>query len=314
MRDRCGREIDYLRLSVTDLCNYRCRYCMPPEGVVKRPHGEILSVEEYAEIAEVAVRSGVRKIRLTGGEPLVRRGILEICRRIRAIPGLEELCLTTNGALLPDLAPALRQAGVDRVNISLDTLRRDRFASITRRDPPADLLAGVRAAEAAGLTPIKLNAVLIGGFNDDEIESFVNLTRDHPWEVRFIELMPMGPCAGWDKSCFLPADTVLTRVPSLQEIDSGGVARRYRLPGAPGTVGLISPLSHSFCDVCRRIRVTADGRLKGCLHAAEELPLRGLHGEALEAALRRGIAQKPVRHHLQEHPSDTPRTMNQIGG
>lgn len=314
MQDGCGRTIDYLRLSVTDLCNYRCRYCMPPEGVTKRGHEEMLSLEELAEIAEAAVRVGVKKIRLTGGEPLVRRGIVELCRRLRAIPGLEELCLTTNGALLPQLAAPLREAGVDRLNISLDTLRPDRFAEMTRLGRLSDTLAGIEAAEAAGFHNLKLDTVLIGGFNDDEIEDFVNLTREHPWEVRFIELMPMGPCAEWDKGCFLSDDTVLQKIPALQQIEPCGVARRYRLPGAAGTVGLISPVHHDFCAQCRRIRVTADGKLKGCLHSAEELPLRGLHGPELEDAIRQGILHKPERHHLAERRSDTPRNMNQIGG
>ena len=314
MLDGCGRTINYLRLSVTDLCNYRCRYCMPPEGVAKRDHGDILSLEELADIARAAVRLGVKKIRLTGGEPLVRQGIVELCRQLRTIPGLQELCLTTNGALLPQLAAPLWEAGLDRLNISLDTLRPDRFAEMTRLGHLSDALAGIEAAEAAGFHTLKLDTVLIGGFNDDEIDDFINLTREHPWEVRFIELMPMGPCAGWDKSCFLSGDTVLQKVPALQQIESCGVARRYRLPGAMGTVGLISPVNHDFCAQCRRIRVTADGKLKGCLHSAEELPLRGLHGKELEDAIRQGILQKPERHHLTERRSDTPRNMNQIGG
>ena len=314
MLDGCGRTIDYLRLSVTDLCNYRCRYCMPADGVCKRPHADILSVEELIEIGQAAVARGVKKIRLTGGEPLVRRGILDICRGLRAIPGLEELCLTTNGSLLPSMAAPLREAGVDRLNISLDTLRPDRFREMTRLGTLSDVLEGIRAAEDAGFTNLKLDTVLIGGFNDDEIGDFLNLTMDHPWEIRFIELMPMGPCAEWEKSRFLSVDSVLQRYTTLQEIDAQGVARRYRLPGAKGTVGLISPMSHDFCADCRRIRVTADGKLKGCLHSREELPLRGLHGKDLEDAIRRGILQKPQRHHLAEGASDTPRTMNQIGG
>ena len=314
MRDGCGRTIDYLRLSVTDRCNYRCRYCMPAEGVAKRGHREMLSFEELLEVAEACVRCGVKKIRLTGGEPLVRRGIVDLCRMLRAIPGLEELCLTTNGSLLSELALPLRAAGVDRLNISLDTLRPERFAQMTRLGQLSDVLDGIQAEEEAGFRDLKFDTVLIGGFNDDEIADFVGLTRDHPWEMRFIELMPMGPCADWDRSCFLSADTVLERLPELEQIESCGVARRYRLPGAKGTVGLISPVSHDFCADCRRIRVTADGKLKGCLHSAEELPLRGLHGPELEAAIRRGIAQKPQRHHLAERKSDTPRNMFEIGG
>ncbi|MDY5510379.1 GTP 3',8-cyclase MoaA [Dysosmobacter sp.] len=314
MTDGCGRTIDYLRLSVTDRCNYRCRYCMPEEGVCKREHREMLTLEELAEVAAACVGCGVRKIRLTGGEPLVRRGIVELCRQLRAIPDLRELCLTTNGSLLPDLAAPLRAAGVDRLNISLDTLRPERFAQMTRLGQLSDVLEGIRAAEDAGFRDLKFDTVLIGGFNDDEIADFAALTRDHPWEMRFIELMPMGPCADWDRACFLSADTVLERLPELEQIESSGVARRYRLPGAAGTIGLISPVSHDFCADCRRIRVTADGKLKGCLHSAEELPLRGLHGAELEDAIRRGIAQKPARHHLSERKSDTPRNMNQIGG
>ena len=314
MLDGCGRTIDYLRLSVTDLCNYRCRYCMPPEGVEKRAHEDMLSLEELAEIAAAAVQCGVKKIRLTGGEPLVRRGLPDLCRMLRAIPGVEELCLTTNGSLLPQMAAPLREAGVDRLNISLDTLRPDRFTAMTRLGTLQDVQAGIRAAEAAGFHDLKFDTVLIGGFNDDEIGDFVDLSREHPWEMRFIELMPMGPCAGWDKSCFLPAGTVLDRVPELEPIQAQGVARRYKLPGAKGTVGLISPVSRDFCGSCRRIRVTADGRLKGCLHSREEIPLRGLHGRELEDAIRQGILHKPERHHLTERKSDTPRNMNQIGG
>ncbi len=314
MLDGCGRTIDYLRLSVTDLCNFRCQYCMPPEGVLKHTHGEMLSLEELEEIASACVACGVKKIRLTGGEPLVRRGLLTLCAKLRQISEVEELCLTTNGALLPAMAQPLRDAGVDRLNISLDTLRPERFTAITRLGRLEDVRLGIAAAEKAGFEHFKFDTVLIGGFNDDEVGDFLDLTQQHPWEVRFIELMPMGPCARWDSSCFLSADTVLQRFPALEPLESAGVARRYRLPDAIGTVGLISPLSHEFCSQCRRIRVTADGIIKGCLHAQEEISLRGLHGSQLEEAIRRCILQKPVRHHLTERPSDTPRSMNEIGG
>ena len=314
MIDNYGRLVDYLRLSVTDLCNYRCQYCMPAEGVCKKEHGAILSVEECVEMARAAAACGIRKVRLTGGEPLVRRGIVDICRGISQLPGIEEVCLTTNGSLLPQLAQPLREAGVDRLNISLDTLRPERFRSMTRVGELQDVLNGISAAEEAGFHDLKLDVVLIGGFNDDEIGDFLALTTDHPWEVRFIELMPMGPCAGWEKSCFLSGNAILERYPTLQEIEPNGVARRFRLPGAKGTVGLISPISCDFCSECRRIRITADGKLKGCLHGREELSLRGLHGAQLEDAIRLGIAQKPQRHHLRERSSDTPRNMNQIGG
>ena len=301
MKDQYGRTVDYLRLSVTDLCNYRCRYCMPPDGVEKLPHSSILSLEEYVEIAAAAVGLGITKIRVTGGEPL-------------AIPGLRELCLTTNGSQLTALAAPLRDAGVDRLNISLDTLHPEHFRAMTRTGSLEDVLSGIQAAERAGFKQLTLDTVLIGGFNDNEIRPLAELTLTHPWEVRFIELMPMGPCAGWDKECFLPADTVLARLPELKALPPEGVARRFRLPGAVGTVGLIAPLSHEFCGDCRRIRVTADGRLKGCLHSREEISLRGLHGPALKDALRRGIFQKPRGHCLTEGPSGTPRTMNEIGG
>lgn len=314
MIDGCGRTIDYLRLSVTDLCNYRCRYCMPEEGVCKRKHQEMLSLEELEAVARAAVALGITKIRLTGGEPLVRQGIVELCHRLRAIPGLRELCLTTNGSLLPELAAPLREAGVDRLNISLDTLRPERFTQMTQRGTLDQVTEGLTAAQQAGFSNLKINTVLIGGFNDDEIANFVSLTKFRPWEVRFIELMPMGPCADWDKRCFLPNTAVLRRCPDLQPVPAQGVARRYRLPGAKGTVGLISPVSHDFCSNCRRIRVTADGKLKGCLHSREEINLRGLHGWQLQNAIRQGIAQKPQRHHLAERKSDTPRNMNQIGG
>ena len=210
MTDGCGRTIRYLRLSVTDLCNYRCRYCMPEEGVCKRPRTDILSLEELAEIAGAAVACGIRKIRITGGEPLVRPGISTLCRRLREIPELKELCLTTNGSLLPELARPLREAGVDRLNISLDTLKPERFREITRWGALEEALAGIRAAENAGFRNLKLDTVLIGGFNDDEIGDFLALTRAHPWEVRFIELMPMGPCAAWPKEQFLPVTACST--------------------------------------------------------------------------------------------------------
>lgn len=314
MEDTFGRTVDYLRLSVTDLCNYRCRYCMPEDGVCKKAHQDILSVEECLEVCQAAVACGVKKIRLTGGEPLLRNGILDICRGISAIDGVEELCLTTNGSLLPHMAAPLRDAGVSRLNLSLDTLVPERFAAITRRGQLSDVMNGIRAAEDAGFTDLKINSVLIGGFNDGEVGDLIALTVEHTWEVRFIELMPMGPCAGWDSGCFLSNVTILERFPFLTPIESQGVARRYRLPGAKGTVGLISPLSHEFCSQCRRIRVTADGKLKGCLHSREEISLKGIHGTQLETAIRWGIRQKPQCHHLTERPSDTLRTMNQIGG
>ena len=314
MNDAYGRRIDYLRLSVTDLCNYRCIYCMPDSGVAKKEHAGILSVEECVDVAAQAVRCGVRKVRVTGGEPLVRRGILDICRGIAAIGGVEELCLTTNGSLLREFARPLQEAGVDRLNVSLDTLRAERFASLTRRGSLTDVLEGVDAALRAGFDRLKFNVVLMGGVNDDEIPDFVALTRERPVEVRFIELMPVGECADWDRSRFIGAQRVLEFCPELMPLEADGVAARYRIPGYAGTVGLIRPLSHKFCADCNRIRVTADGRLKPCLHSAEEIPLKGLKGEALFRALQDGILKKPLQHEMERLGSQSARPMNRIGG
>lgn len=312
MRDSCARDITYLRLSVTELCSFRCRYCMPEEGVPKRPHEEICSPEELVEITRQAVRCGVRKVRLTGGEPLVRRGILDICRGISALEGVEELCLTTNGAALPRLAGPLKEAGLNRLNISLDTLRPDRFAYMTRTGRLEDVLQGLKAAAGAGFTGTKMNVVLMKDFNDDEIPDFVDLARRFPLEVRFIELMPIGEGGN---AQFLPAEAVLEACPDLRPAEGAGVARRYRPPGGRGLVGLIESMSHRFCGECDRIRVTADGRLKPCLHSDQEIPLRGLTGEALRQAIAAGITAKPQRHHMTETGhSDAKRNMHQIGG
>lgn len=312
MQDRYARNITYLRLSVTDLCSLRCRYCMPADGIPKRDHRDVCSVEELVEIARAAVDCGVRKVRLTGGEPLVRRGILEICRGIAAIPGVEELCLTTNGLALPQLAAPLREAGVSRLNISLDTLRPDRYAYITRVGRLEEAFRGLKAAAEAGFTGTKLNVVLMKGFNDDEIPDFLDLSCRYPVEVRFIELMPIGEGRN---AQFLPAEAVLESNPYLRPLEGSGVARRYRSPGGRGTVGLIEPMSHRFCGECDRIRVTADGKLKPCLHSDQEIPLRGLHGEELRQAMRDGVAAKPQRHHMNETGrSEAGRNMHQIGG
>lgn len=315
MNDGLGRDIRYLRLSVTELCDLRCRYCMAEEGVQKRRHGELCSFEELYGLAAAAVRCGVTKIRVTGGEPLVRRGIVELCAMLRKIPGLEELCLTTNGTRLEEFAGPLREAGVDRLNISIDSLRPERYRAITRRGELAEALRGIAAAEQAGFRQLKLNCVLLGGINDDEIGDFVGLTVDKPWQVRFIELMPMGVCAAWPKERFMPAQTVLSRVPQLRCTGQSGVARVYRLPGAQGSVGLIEPMSCAFCAECTRIRITADGKLKPCLHSDTEFMLRGLSGEELDAAIRRGILLKPRRHHMDETGvTETHRSMSEIGG
>ena len=286
---------------------------MPEEGVEKRAHGDICSLEELRDMAAAAVRCGVKKIRVTGGEPLVRRGAVDFCRMLAEIPGVEELCLTTNGSLLAEQAAALREAGVTRLNVSLDTLTEERFRAITRAGTLSDVLRGLESAERAGFEKIKLNCVLLGGVNDDEIADFAALTRAHDWQVRFIERMPMG--CGRDFGAYLPAQTVLERCPELEPVSHDGVAACCRFPGAKGTVGLIAPMSHAFCSECSRIRITADGKLKPCLHSAAELSLRGLSGDELEAAIRRGILMKPARHHMNATgETETQRGMFEIGG
>ncbi len=286
---------------------------MPSQGVAAKAHDDICSFEELRAMAEAAVKCGVRKIRVTGGEPLVRRGIVGFCKMLKAIPGVEELCVTTNGSLLPSLAGPLRESGVDRLNISLDTLRGERFSRITRLGTLSDVKDGLKAAEAAGFDRIKINCVLLGGINDDEISDFVKLTRDNDYEVRFIERMPMGVGASFGS--FVPASRVLEVCPELEAIPSIGVARRYKINGYRGEVGLITPLSNEFCFECNRIRITCDGRLKPCLHSDCEIMLAGLEGEALENAICKGILSKPEHHHLcDDGITGTHRSMNQIGG
>lgn len=317
MLDRCGREISYLRLSVTDLCNLRCSYCMPACGVEKRPHEDILSVEEITEIVRAAAQLDIHKVRITGGEPLVRRGILDIVRSVVHTDNITEIAITTNGILLPRYAADLRACGLGRINISIDSLHADVYHTLTRGGNLRDALAGLRAAQHAGFDKIKINCVLIQGVNHTEIADFVSLTRDG-LNVRFIELMPIGQCADWERERFLPARVVLESVPDLvEQAESDGVARLFRLPGASGSVGLITPLSHAFCDTCNRIRITADGKLKPCLHAAQEIPLRGLRGEALVDALRIGMQGKPQMHCIDSANGTTSqnlRDMYAIGG
>jgi cyclic pyranopterin phosphate synthase len=317
MRDNFGRDITYLRISITDRCNLRCRYCMPQEGVCKLRHQDVLSYEEIQEIVAAAAELGIKKLRVTGGEPLVRLGCADLCSRLSAIPGIQEVTLTTNGVLLSEQAAALKQAGVSRVNVSLDTLDADKYKKITGGGDIEKVLQGLEKAREVGLTPIKINTVLIGGFNDDEIPAFVELTREHPIELRFIELMPMGPGAEFDEKAYLPGSTVLDAVPELQELPpNGGVARLYRLPGGKGSVGLISPLSRHFCGSCNRIRLTSEGAIKPCLHSNQEISLRGLHGEKLLETLSEAIMAKPKMHGTLDahHKSEAGRNMNTIGG
>ncbi len=317
MIDTYNRTIDYLRVSVTELCNLRCRYCMPEEGVAKKDHQQMMHTEEMVQAVKAAANLGIKKIRITGGEPLVKRGIVHLCEEIANIPGIEEVCITTNGILLPQYAKDLKAAGVSRLNISIDTLDPEKFNYITRIGHLEDVLAGIQAADDAGFENTKLNVVLTGGFNDDEIEDFVNLTKDKPYEVRFIELMPIGGGIGFDKSQFVSCEEVLERVPQLESMEmEDGVAKLYKLPGAAGRVGLIRPISCEFCEGCNKIRLTADGIIKPCLHSDQEIPLKGLDAAEMEATLKKAILEKPERREEMnaESPSKAGRDMNQIGG
>ncbi len=317
MTDSYGRQITYLRLSVTELCNLRCCYCMPEEGVCKRSHADLLTEDEMIAAVRAAGSLGISKVRVTGGEPLTKPNILSICRRVAAVPGIREVNITTNALRLPDLAKPLRQAGVKRVNISLDTLDPERYAFITRRGRLADAWAGIEAALEAGFDKVKLNCVLIGGFNEDEIPALAELTRKYPLDVRFIELMPMPGDTLFGEAAYIPASRVLEALPEAAACENhDGVARLYRLPKAQGDIGLISPLSNHFCGECNRLRLTADGYVKPCLHSAEELSVKGLDENGMREVFLRAIACKPQQHGaLSAHdPSHSARTMNRIGG
>ena len=317
MRDGFGREITYLRMSVTELCNLRCRYCMPAEGVHKRRHEEMLTQEETLLALRVAAELGMRKLRITGGEPLVKRNIVAICEGAATIPGIEEIGLTTNGTLLPRLAKPLKEAGVSRLNISLDTLDEKKYAWMTRTGVLDDALKGIEAALEAGFARVKLNAVLIGGFNDDEIRPLAQLSARWPVDVRFIELMPMPDCAPFGPEAYIPCDRVVEALPELEPLPGGdGVARLYRLPGGQGRVGLISPLSDNFCGWCNRLRLTADGRVKPCLHSPAEFSIKGLDREGMRRQFLAACAAKPEQHPLLSyaHRSAANRSMNRIGG
>ena len=315
MTDQYGRSITYLRVSVTELCNLRCRYCMPAEGVCKKSHHQMMTEDELITAIEAAASLGITKLRITGGEPLVKKNILSICRRSAAVEGIQEVCLTTNATRLAPLAKDLRQAGVSRLNLSIDTLDPEKYAHMTRIGQLADFYAGLQAALEAGFEKIKLNAVLIGGFNDDEIPVLADLTRKYPVDMRFIELMPMGGDFG--ESAFLPNTRVLELLPeAIPQPPDGGVAKLYRLPGAQGNIGLISPVSAHFCSSCNRLRLTADGKLKPCLHQSTEYSLKGHCLEEMKEIMAQAIWSKPQWHGLldSQHPSGAGRNMNQIGG
>ena len=317
MIDRLGRNITYLRISVTDKCNLRCRYCMPEDGVCKKSHVDMLTEDEFVTAVEAAAALGITKIRITGGEPLVRKNIVSICRRTAEVEGIEEVCLTTNGVLLPQLAKPLKEAGVKRLNLSLDTLNPEKYAYITRIGTLDHFKAGLDAAFEAGFEKIKINSVLIGGFNDNEIVDLANLTMQYPLDMRFIELMPMYDSGDFGMDAYLPYSKVLEKLPEAVAVPhDGGVAKLYRLPGAKGNIGLISPVSAHFCGECNRLRLTADGKLKPCLHAPDEYSVKGLNFDGMKAVMEQAIWNKPAWHGDLDavNRSKAGRNMNEIGG
>ncbi|MEW6262479.1 MAG: GTP 3',8-cyclase MoaA [Thermodesulfobacteriota bacterium] len=326
LRDRHNRSINYLRISITDRCNLRCRYCMPEQGVVKLDHKEILTYEEILKIVRAASSQGITKVRLTGGEPLVRKGLVDFIAELSRLPEKLDLRLTTNGVLLADLAEDLVRAGLQRINVSLDTLDRRTFEVITGRDELNRVWRGIEAALSLGFDRIKINCVPIRGFNDQEIESFVNLTRELPLDVRFIEFMPLGRREWWSPDKLVTSDEIMTRVNKLGALiseireENEGPAVVYRLAGARGRIGFISPISHLFCDTCNRLRLTADGKLRLCLLSELEVDLRtrlrrGVNQEELEVMIREAVKLKPSSHPLTHETGLIPgRTMNLIGG
>jgi GTP 3',8-cyclase len=323
LRDQWGRSIEYLRISVTDRCNFRCVYCMPQEGLQWLPKAEILTYEEITEVVRQLAPLGLRRLRITGGEPTIRPDLASLLRMLRSIPEIEDIALSTNGAKLPTMARSLRDAGLDRINMSADSLRPDRIAAIARRDLGFDPVAAAIAAEEAGLSPIKINVVVLRGINDDEVGDFARLTIDRPWHVRFIELMPVGDMRELTWDHVVPSEEVLQRVTALGALtpDGGpprgnGPAKYYRLPGAAGTVGVITPMTHTYCGSCNRVRLTADGRLRTCLYGDHEVNLRDplRQGEALEPLFRQALADKPKEHSLLQMKVGGLRALSQVGG
>lgn len=323
LQDGFRRAINYMRISVTDRCNLRCVYCMPPEGMPWIPHSDVLTFEEIERIVRATARVGMRKIRITGGEPLVRRGVVELIARLAAVPGIEDISMTTNAMLMPQFAEALAGAGLQRINVSLDTLRPDRFANITRFDGLEQVMAGIEAAERAGLEPIKINAVILRGINDDEVVDLARLTLDRPWHVRFIEAMPLGGNLPVEEKGFISVDEIMGKLGELEAVsgpNGSGPARYFRIPGGRGTVGVISPMSHFFCESCNRVRLTAEGQLRLCLFDDHEIDLRtplreGATTGEIVAAFQQAILTKPERHHLEVGQSNCNlRALSQIGG
>ena len=318
MIDNHGRKIHYARISITDRCNLRCKYCMPEEGVTKKECGEILRVEEFVSIAKALIELGIDKIRLTGGEPLVRKGLLDLTEQIGRLPGLKDFSLTTNGILLPLYAQSLKETGIRRINISMDTLDSEKYREITRGGVLGQAFMGLDTALDLGFDQVKVNSVLIKGFNDHEIRDFVMMTMDRPIDVRFIELMPFEGQQEFALGKFISGLEVLKRCPELvpeKSDDLSAPAKYYRIPGAKGRVGLIEPMSHLFCDHCNRIRITADGCALPCLHSRQEFDLKPVISDpnALQAAIVEAISAKPMTHKLGEGEL-MERDMGKIGG
>ena len=309
IKDNFQRKIDYLRVSVTDRCNLRCSYCMPEEGIPNTPHSSIMRFEEIELLIRAAISIGFTKVRLTGGEPLVRKGICDLVRIISKIEGLGDLSLTTNGTLLSDNAKELKQAGLYRVNISLDTLRPDRFYEITRRDLFHKVLEGIDAALEARLDPVKINAVLIRGTNDDEVDDFVELTRKKPISVRFIEFMPISQMSEWTRKKVIPSSDLKSEIEKKYELiptsdnKGAGPSDDYRVKGFSGSIGFITPVTEGFCERCNRIRVTSNGRVRSCLFSDEEhdiLPLlrNGKDFDEIADFIKKSIGKKPMCHDI----------------
>lgn len=317
MKDTFGREITYLRLSVTDRCNLRCRYCMPEDGICQKSHAEMLTEDEMIRAVEAAASLGINKVRITGGEPLVKKNILSICERVAHTPGVETVCMTTNGIRLPELAGDIVKAGVRRINLSLDTMQEAKYQQLTRIGAYQQALAGLDAALNAGFEKVKINTVLIGGVNDDEIEDLAALTTKYPVDVRFIELMPMYDSGDFGPEAYIPYSVVTEKLPELVPVGvEDGVAKLYRLPNAKGNIGLISPVNAHFCGSCNRLRLTADGKLKPCLHSSDEYSIKGMEFEEMAETMKQAILSKPKCHaELSYHQrSGANRNMNQIGG
>ncbi|MDR7427330.1 MAG: GTP 3',8-cyclase MoaA [Armatimonadota bacterium] len=325
MRDQYGRELCDLRISLTDRCNLRCVYCMPAEGIDFRPPEELLRDDELLLLVRIAAGLGVRKVRLTGGEPTVRPGIVDLVAAINAVPGIEDLSMTTNGLLLDSLAEDLARAGLRRVNVSLDTPDPQKYARITRGGRVERVLAGIARAQAAGLAPMKINTVVVRGFNEEDVVSLARFTLDHAWEVRFIEVMPFGAVADLADAGIVTSEETMARIQAalgpLEPVDLSGddPARTYRLPGAAGRLGFISPVSQPFCSRCGRLRLTADGRLRLCLLRDDEVdlltPLRaGASPEELREIFAAGAYRRPFGHALAERLFPEKRVMIQIGG